>query len=64
MAEIFLKPRIGNPPKSNDHRRMPDCTPGAAQGKSGEAGNGRVPGRLVHASHTWGILSMASFAWD
>ena len=29
-----------------------------------ETGNGRIPGRLVHASHTWGILSMASFAWD
>lgn len=37
---------------------------GAAQGEArGKAGNGRVPGRLVHASHTWGILSMASFAW-
>lgn len=38
---------------------------GAAQASFGaENGNGRTPGRLIHASHAWGILSMASFAWD
>ncbi len=33
-------------------------------GTGGGRTDGRTPGRLIHASHAWGIISMASFAWD